>query len=173
MSETRPEPPARFTPVEFCDGASPPVVVRVSAANFRRLVLIGGISVAVLVNSYGAVRPAYKGVQHPAGDDLVSVYPYTGGPGEMPVSVREWRPPNDPRSELVDTGQLVRVYLRNTYKDDIIVWYPRMTLRILGATLLLYVAVGFLIRRTRKTGRAERAGGRKTGEEKGTSLNGT
>jgi hypothetical protein len=86
----------------------------------------------------------YKGVQDQVGTDLVQVDTYTGRPGEIPIPVKKWSGlnPNDVNGTFLETGERVRVYLRNDYKDDKIIFWPRMTLWILGTTILLYFAMG-------------------------------
>lgn len=113
---------------------------------FRRIVWVTGITLTILVNIFGAIRPMYKGVQSPVGTDLVSVCVLRDEWGEKPIPVMKWNSPNpnDMNGKFVETGQEVRVSLRNTYKDDIIVSYPRLTLCILGATILLNCALGII-----------------------------
>ena len=115
-------------------------------STLRKTVLVLGIALAVLVNISGAMRPKYKGVQEDVGDDVVSVYACENTSGELAVPVQRR---DESTGKWLPTGQKVQVYLRCAYKDDIVVLWPRDTLRILGTTILLYFGIG-LFRRRRK-----------------------
>ncbi len=109
----------------------------------RKMIWVVGISLTILVNIGGAKRPMYKGAQHQVGTDLVSVFAYRGKPYETPIPVMKWdrANENDTNGKFVETDQQVDVYLRNGYKDDLIVWYPRMTLGILATTIFLHFGI--------------------------------
>jgi len=114
----------------------------------RKIVLIIGVSLTILVNISGAMRPMYKGVQEQVGTDLVQVYAFTDGSNEIPIPVKKWSSPNpnDVNGSIVETGEKVQVYLRNNYKDDDIIFWPRRTLWILGVTIVLYLGIGVGVR---------------------------
>ena len=116
-------------------------------STIRKMIWIIGITLTLLTNLSGSMPRMYKGVQHEVGSDVVNVYSVQGLPHETPIPVMAWEStdPNDPNGKLVDTGQSVQVYLKNTYKDDLIAYYPRMTLWIVGATILLHFATGLFI----------------------------
>jgi hypothetical protein len=85
-----------------------------------------------IINMAGAMKPKFiKGVQHPVGSDVVNVYTEEDGSNFPVVPVQQ---PQQGSPGYVNTDLWVRVYLRNSYKDDQIVWYPRMTLGVLGVT---------------------------------------
>jgi hypothetical protein len=115
---------------------------------FRKIVLLLGVSLTILVNISGAMRPMYKGVQKQVGTDLVQVYAFTDGSNEIPIPVKKWSSPNpnDVNGTFVETGEKVQVYLRNDYKDDDIIFWPRRTLWILGVTIVLYLGIGVGVR---------------------------
>ena len=116
-----------------------------AVVQFRNIVWVIALSLILLMNLLGAQRPFYKGVQRPVGPDLASVYvPFSDSEYEPPVPVMKWRG-NNCDGGLVDTGQKVLVCLRNSYKDDRIVFYPRVTLAILIPTVLIYLVLGWLI----------------------------
>ena len=100
----------------------------------RLAVWIVGLGAISVVNAVGAFPRYYKGEQHPVGSDVVSVYTPEGSDGEVTVPVKEWRHEN---GSFVETGSRVRVYLRNGYKDDVIEWYPRVTLGILVVSMVV------------------------------------
>ena len=82
----------------------------------------------------------YKGEQHSVGSDSVAVYlptPDTKGAIQVPVQ----------QAGFVDTGQRVHVYLRNGYKDELIAYYPRATLLIVGAAGAVHLLLGVFRRR--------------------------
>jgi hypothetical protein len=87
-----------------------------------------------MINLLGSMRPLYKGVRHPVGSDVVNVYAGEEGSNIPVVPVKQYQQGS---GGYVDTGSKVRVYLRNTYKDDQIVWYPRVTLGVLGVAGIL------------------------------------
>jgi hypothetical protein len=89
---------------------------------------------------------AYKGVQNQIGPGIVSVYlpqkdhdrePLTPVQGSASTAL----------AGLPDTGQRVLVFLRSGYKDDIINFYPRVTLLTLAAMFSIHVLLSRLIRR--------------------------
>ncbi len=113
-------------------------------SHIRTIVWVAGISWTILVNLEGAIGPFSKGLQRPVGDDVVAVYPCKGEPTEVPIPVTEWDPSkgDDGYGRFVETGPKVQVFVRNSYRRDAIVACPRETLLILGATILLYIAIG-------------------------------
>jgi hypothetical protein len=87
----------------------------------------------------------------------VSVYSYDGRANEIPVPVMKWdgNGPNDTSGKYVESGTVVQVFLRNNYKDDMVILYPQITLCILCATVLLDFALGRLLHASSKEKPAE------------------
>ena len=110
----------------------------------RKVIWTVGIALAILVNLYVAAPRMYMGVQRPVDKDVVSVYSVNGGQDEKPLPVMAWdgAGPNDINGKYVDTGQRVRVYLRNDYRNAPVPSYSRYTLWILGSTILLHFVMG-------------------------------
>jgi hypothetical protein len=109
----------------------------------QRILWIVGVTVTIFLNLVGAMPRMYKGVRSRVGSDLVSVHALTGASEMNSIPVMKWdRPdPNDTQGKFVETGEKVEVRLDNAYKDDQIVFYPRVTLCVLGATILLVCAI--------------------------------
>jgi hypothetical protein len=100
-----------------------------------------GIVLILAVNTIGALPRIYKGVQHPIGPETVSVYSPRGEGHEILTPVED--------TGFVDTGERVRVYIRNWYKDDMITFYPRWTLLI--ALCMAIIHLGLLLLKPRRT----------------------
>jgi hypothetical protein len=93
---------------------------------------ISTLAPVAVVNAAGALPRFHKGAQQPVGNDLVSVYSATGQTNVPSVPVLERRE----NLELAESGRVVQVYLATNYKDDQIVWHPRLTMCILAVGLI-------------------------------------
>ncbi len=94
-----------------------------------------GLGAAAALNAWGSLPRVYKGEFRPVGEDVVSVYTPGGSDGEPTVPVVRLE-----GGGFKDTGERVRVFLRNDYRwDGDAQWYPRATLCIL--TVMLVVAL--------------------------------
>lgn len=102
-----------------------------------------GIVLILCVNVLGAIPRIYKGVQHPAGTDVVAVYESQGEELAPLVPVQTWASGQD---GSLDTGKRVQVFIKNTYKDNAITYYPRATLMIAAAVAILQ-SLCWLVRR--------------------------
>jgi len=107
----------------------------------RRLNLIVGISLVLGVNAIGALPRVYKGVQHPVGHEIVSVFIPSGEQRDILTPVEDVK-----TNGFRDTGQRVQVYLRNGYKDDIVTFYPRITVLVLLAMAFIHALSKVLAR---------------------------
>jgi hypothetical protein len=107
----------------------------------RRLNFVVGLSIVVGVNAVGALPRVYKGVQHPVGHETVSVYTPSGEERDVLTPIV-----NVSERGFSDTGQRVQVYLRNGYKDDIVTFYPRVTVLVLLAMALIHILSKVLAR---------------------------
>lgn len=97
-------------------------------------------------NAVGAIPPIYKGVQHQVGPELVSVYSSEGDSHEILTRVQTLS-----GTGFVDTGQGVQVYLRNGYKDDEILYYPRWTFIIAMCMVVNHLALTQVLSMSRPT----------------------
>jgi hypothetical protein len=111
------------------------------AKPLRRLNLIAGLSIVLGVNAIGAFPRVYKGVQHPVGHEIVSVYIPSGTERDMLTPVEEVSDHG-----FRDTGERVQVFLRNGYKDDAVTFYPRITVLVLLAMAFIHVLSKVLAR---------------------------
>jgi hypothetical protein len=95
----------------------------------------------------GALPRIYKGEWSILPAKWVSAYRIQE-PSEETTPVQRWSgdSPNDVNGKYVDTGVNIVVHLRNGYRDDEILYYPRQTLWILGATIASYALAVLLTR---------------------------
>jgi hypothetical protein len=125
------------------------------AKRLRRLNFVAGLSIVLAVNAIGAVPRVYKGVQHPVGHENISIYVPSGEERDMLTPVEEVS-----NRGIRDTGVRVQVYVRNGYKDDIVAFYPRVTVLVLLAMALIHLLLKVLADRPNQTlGRIRGQGG--------------
>jgi len=110
----------------------------------RITIWILGLLGLLYINALGALPRFHKGVQHPAGADVVSVYPADSQHPETATPIKDW---DRSKESLVNTDQSVQVYIRNNYKDNLIVFYPRLTLLITLLTLIVQFVLWRISRR--------------------------
>jgi len=105
----------------------------------RRMIMILGLAAIAFLNFVGALPRMYIGVGHQVGSDIVKVVRADDSDGNVLRSGQrvDLSMPVFESGSSTPTGQRVIVYLHNSYKDEKIEWYPRMTLCILGGTVLL------------------------------------
>lgn len=104
----------------------------------RTLNMSCGIALILAVNVVGALPKTYKGIQHPVGPGLVSVYTQDDDSDAQPVPVQAW---GGYEAGFKDTGQRVTVYLFNGYKDDEIEFYPRRTILIAICMVVIHLVL--------------------------------
>ena len=104
----------------------------------RTLNLSFGIALILAVNAVGALPRIYIGVQHEVGPGIVSVYSSRGEPHELLTPIQTH---GMSETGFIDTGQSVQVYVRNWYKDDMILYYPRWTFLIALCTVVIHLAL--------------------------------
>ena len=105
--------------------------------NIAQTAVLSIASLAIFaVNFLDALPFYYKGVQHPVGSNIVTVYVPHGGSSipALPVMLRS----ANPADGYSDTGQRVEVWLRNNYREDAIHRTPRKTIAILMCFGVLY-----------------------------------
>jgi hypothetical protein len=108
----------------------------------RTLNLSFGIAMILAVNAVGSLPKFYKGVQHQVGPELVSVYSPEGNRHEILTRIQTHGMSG---TGFIDTGQSVQVYLRNGYKDDEILYYPRWTFLIAMCMVVNHLALTLIL----------------------------
>lgn len=107
-----------------------------------RVIWIVGITFILCLNIIGALPRMYKAGGHLVGTNLVSVFEVQSSEHDLIVPLQVWQT----NYGRLDTGKRVEVYIRNSYKDDIITYYPRTTLLATGVMLFLQLVIRLPLR---------------------------
>ncbi|OAI43204.1 hypothetical protein AYO41_02550 [Verrucomicrobia bacterium SCGC AG-212-E04] len=114
----------------------------------QHLIGVFGV-VALLLTNSDLSLPYRKGIQHPEGSDVVSVYTIEEETSSVPTvpvqrSLLTRKDGAAPEHSLTDTGQRVRVYIMNSFLYDAVRQAHRNTVKTLAFFVVLYIAVALL-----------------------------
>ena len=104
----------------------------------RNFILVIGLLVVAFLNLRESLNHFHKGVQHPVGENAVSVYTASSNSNAAIVPVQEFT-----ANKFSETGQVVSVYLKYAYEDREIP-LTRSVLLTIAATFLVYFSTFFV-----------------------------